>query len=35
MLIATDIIARTAKNIFLETVSSKILVNKSESDATL
>lgn len=34
VLIATEIIARTAKNIFLETVSSKIIANDLDSEAT-
>ena len=34
VLIATEIKARTAKNIFLETVSSKIISNELDSEAT-
>jgi hypothetical protein len=34
VLIVTEIIARTAKNIFLETVSSRILLNEQDSEAT-
>lgn len=34
VLITTQIIARTAKNIFLETVSTKILANELDSEPT-